>query len=189
MSWRVRKISRHVANILPTDVLSLLDVGTGTGEMDLATKLLRPEIRIFGVDVYIRPKTSIPIVQCEGKQLPYKSGSVDAVTILDVLHHCNDPLVVLKECARVSKKWIVVKDHVSNSFRKEITLRFMDWIGNRTHGVALPYNYFSSSDWESAFKQVGLQIVREIDRLDLYPKPFDFLFGGSLHCFYLLKKS
>ena len=35
------------------------------------------------------------------------------------------------------------------------TLRFMDWIGNARHGVALPYNYWSAQEWTLALQRVS----------------------------------
>ena len=65
--------------------------------------------------------------------------------IVDVLHHCNDPVSVLKECARVSKRWVLIKDHVSDSVYDEKILKFMDWVGNRAHGVVCLIIIYHSS--------------------------------------------
>jgi ubiquinone/menaquinone biosynthesis C-methylase UbiE len=188
MGRRVLQISKNISELIPEDVLSVLDVGAGTGEMAQAVNSFRSELTVSGVDVYIRPKTFIPIVKYDGNVLPFDDDSFDAVMTVDVLHHCNDPVSVLKECARVSKRWVLIKDHVSDSVYDEKILKFMDWVGNRAHGVVLPYNYLSSSDWNSAFDRVGLKSVRKVTQLNLYPMPFDIIFGGSLHCLYLLRK-
>ena len=45
----------------------MLDVGAGTGEMAQAVNSFRPDLNVSGVDVYIRPKTFIPIVKYDGK--------------------------------------------------------------------------------------------------------------------------
>jgi ubiquinone/menaquinone biosynthesis C-methylase UbiE len=120
--------------------------------------------------------------------LPFDDNSFDAIIIVDVLHHCTDPVSVLKECARVSKRWLIIKDHVSDSVLDSKILAFMDWFGNRAHGVVLPYNYLSTSDWCFILNETGLKLVRDVKRLNLYSYPFDIIFGGSLHCLYLLEK-
>lgn len=188
MGRRVRQISQNISELIPKEVVSLLDVGAGSGEMAQAVNRLRPELTVSGVDVYIRPKTFIPVTAYDGNVLPFKNSSFDTVTIVDVLHHCNDPVSVLKECARVSKRWVIIKDHVSDSACDEKILQFMDWVGNRAHGVVLPYNYLSSAGWNSAFDKAGLRSVNKIESLNLYPMPLDFVFGGSLHCLHLLEK-
>jgi SAM-dependent methyltransferase len=188
MKHRVGRISRSISDLIPEDVFSVLDLGAGTGEMAQAINRLRPKIEISGADVYIRPKTFIPVVEYDGYKLPFDDNSFDAVITVDVLHHCKDPVAVLKECARITKKWVVIKDHIANSTYDRKKLMFMDWVGNRAHGVALHYNYLSSSEWNIAFNKAGLKIVIKRDALKLYPMPFDNIFGGALHCLYLLMK-
>ena len=188
MGRRVRQISSHISELMPKEVLSVLDVGAGTGEMAQAISSFRPELIFSGVDVYIRPKTFIPVVKYDGDRLPFNDNSFDAVITVDVLHHCDDPVAVLKECARVSKRFVIIKDHVSDSVYDEKILAFMDWVGNSAHGVVLPYNYLSTSDWASAFDKAGLKSMHNAKQLNLYPMPLDMVFGGSLHCLHLLSK-
>lgn len=188
MGRRVRQISSHISELMPKEVLSVLDVGAGTGEMAQAISSFRPELIFSGVDVYIRPKTFIPVVKYDGDRLPFDDDSFDTVITVDVLHHCDDPVAVLKECARVTKKFVIIKDHVSDSVYDEKILAFMDWVGNSAHGVVLPYNYLSSSDWASAFDKAGLKSMKNAKHLNLYPMPLDMVFGGSLHCLHLLSK-
>lgn len=123
---------------------------------------------MFGVDTYIRPRTFIPITEYDGNRLPFDDAFFDAVIIVDVLHHCNDPNIAIQECARVSKRWVIIKDHIANSTYDRKILKFMDWVGNRAHGVVLPYNYLSSSEWDTAFDNAGLTRVRKIKQLSLY---------------------
>lgn len=189
MGRRVRQISSHISELMPKEVLSVLDVGAGSGEMAQAISSFRPELIFSGVDVYIRPKTFIPVVKYDGDRLPFNDNSFDAVITVDVLHHCDDPVAVLKECARVSKRFVIIKDHVSDSVYDEKILAFMDWVGNSAHGVVLPYNYLSTSDWASAFDKAGLKSMHNAKQLNLYPMPLDIVFGGSLHCLHLLKKT
>ena len=188
MGRRVRQISKHIAEIIPLGVTSMLDVGAGTGEMALAVNQYKPNLNITGIDVYIRPKTFIPVKKYDGVKLPYENGAFDALMAIDVLHHCTNPVAVLSECARVARQWIIIKDHVSNSTWDKHILSFMDWVGNRAHGVVIPYNYLSLIEWKEVFAEIGLLEVKQIQRLNLYPQPLESLFGGSLHCLYLLKK-
>lgn len=141
MDRRVRQISKNISDLIPEDVVSVLDVGAGTGEMAHAIQSFRPKLSFSGVDVYIRPKTFIPVVKYDGSVLPFDDNSYDVIIVVDVLHHCKDPVSVLKECTRVSRRWVIIKDHVSDSFLDSKILKFMDWVGNRAHGVVLPYNY------------------------------------------------
>jgi ubiquinone/menaquinone biosynthesis C-methylase UbiE len=107
---------------------------------------------------------------------------------IDVLHHTDDPIKVLKEMKRVSKRYILIKDHTANHSFDRFILKFMDYVGNRLYGVALPYNYLSNKAWLNAFKQTRLEVIKKTKRFYLYPWPFDLIFGRKLHCLYLLKK-
>jgi len=57
----------------------------------------------------------------------------------------------------------------------------MDRVGNRRHGVSLPYNYWTHAQWLSAFEKLSLRIQDWRNRLGLYPVPGRFLFDRSLH--------
>ena len=57
----------------------------------------------------------------------------------------------------------------------------MDWVGNRGHGVYLPYNYLSTEQWADAYEQSCLKIQIEERNLALYPFPFSLVFDQSLH--------
>jgi SAM-dependent methyltransferase len=188
MARRVQKISEGISSLLPESAVSILDVGAGTGELAMAVKELRPEVEVSGVDVYVRPKTFIPVKKYDGGLLPFHDCSFDTVMTVDVLHHCSDPIAVLKECSRVSREWVIIKDHIADSYFDNVKLRFMDWVGNRAHGVALPYNYFSTVQWQNAFREAGLISIKNIAELNIYPLPLNVIFGGSLHCLHLLKK-
>jgi len=100
--------------------------------------------------------------------------------IVDVLHHTDNPVAVLSECLRVSKKGVIIKDHLLTGFAARQTLRFMDWVGNRGHDVRLPYNYLSEDGWKDVFEGAGCQLVRWHGKLGLYPVPFGWLFDRSL---------
>jgi SAM-dependent methyltransferase len=106
---------------------------------------------------------------------------MDAVIFMDVLHHTDDPAGLLQEAVRVARHAIVVKDHLCNSRIAGSILAFMDWIGNRSHGVALPYNYWSSEQWADAWTRLGYEPDTVITRLGLYPWFARPVFERGLH--------
>ena len=186
MGRRVHKLAASIATLIPQDCSTILDVGAGTGEIAQAILEKNPSLQITGTDVYLRPKTFIPVIEYNGQELPFADNTFDLVMTVDVLHHCTDPLATLKECARVAEKGVIIKDHVANSRWDRTVLRFMDWVGNRAHGVVLPYNYLSSREWDNSFEANGLALKNQVKHLHIYPQPAELFFGGSLHCLYLL---
>ena len=81
----------------------------------------------------------------DGKTIPFEDNSFDLVMFVDVLHHAEDPASLLAEAARVSRKYLLLKDHVRTGLVGKWTLRLMDWFGNAQHNVVLPYNYLSEA--------------------------------------------
>ena len=187
MARRVRVLAGHLAEFSPIGA-SVLDVGCGDGQVARIMLARRPDLQISGVDVLLREHTSIKVDLFDGANLPSENGSKDIVMFVDVLHHTVDPMVLLRESARVSRRWILIKDHNLNGYAANTTLRFMDWVGNSRYGVSLPYNYWPAERWESAFVELGLRPVRTLPEIGLYPRWANWLFGRRLHFITLLEK-
>jgi SAM-dependent methyltransferase len=177
---RVQVLAKHLAHALPRNA-TVLDVGCGDGQIDRAIMAERPDVKIEGVDILIRPKTHIPVTPFDGQRLPFPDDAFDIVQFVDVLHHTDDPLVLLREAKRVARRGIVIKDHGRDGLFAGATLRFMDWVGNAHHGVVLPYNYWPVAQWGNAFANLGLRPVSWTDTLNLYPWPASLLFDRKLH--------
>src|SRR5690349_13901632 len=82
----------------------------------------------------------------------YLKNTVDVVSFVDVLHQTSDARILLREAARVSRRYIVIKDHLREGPFAKATLQAMDWIGNYGHDVVLPYNYLSEQEWHEHFR-------------------------------------
>ena len=177
---RVRVLAEHLSRMLP-ETGTLLDVGCGDGLLDKLIGERRPALHIEGIDVLIRPHTHIPVKKFDGNTIPYADNQFDVVMFVDVLHHTDDPKILLSEARRVARRSIVLKDHFREGFLAGPTLRFMDWVGNAYHGVVLSYNYWSKQTWKAAFIKLNLPVVQLETGLHLYPPPASWLFDRSLH--------
>lgn len=180
MTRRVRILSAYLRERIPTGS-RVLDVGSGDGTIAKTIADARPDVDVEGVDVLIRPSTAIPTTQYDGLHLPFADNSFDVVMLVDVLHHADNPGVVLAEASRVARDRVLIKDHLTDRWGSTPTLRFMDWVGNAPHGVALPYNYLSKAQWLDLAARAGLRVEEWRQDLRLYPWPASWLFGGSLH--------
>jgi len=183
---RIRRLSQRLAELIPPNA-EVLDVGCGDGKLAALIQQLRPDVKMQGIDVLVRDKTEVPIKRFDGVTIPFPDKSVDVTMFVDVLHHTEDPNVLLHEASRVAKKFIVIKDHTDDGFLSNVTLRFMDWVGNKPHGVVLPYNYWRERQWRQAFEELKFEIVAWHKDLKLYPYGADLFFGRGLHVITKLK--
>lgn len=178
---RVEALADCLADAIPGDAIRVLDLGCGDGQVAKALMQRRPELVIEGVDVLVRPVTHIPVTVYDGVSLPFDDRHFDCVTIIDVLHHTDDPAGVLAEAARVASDSVVIKDHLREGPLAGSTLRLMDWVGNRGHDVRLPYNYLDTSQWAELFAQVALREAYRRTNLGLYGAPLNWAFERGLH--------
>jgi SAM-dependent methyltransferase len=183
---RVRILADHIARLLPKDA-TVLDVGCGDGTVAESVMRRRPDVRTTGVDVLARPHARIDVQLFDGAHLPFDDAAFEVAMFIDVLHHTDDPTVLLREAHRVAK-CVVLKDHTLSGVAARATLAAMDWIGNAHHGVSLPYNYWTDEQWREAFADVQLEIVRWMTSLHLYPIPFSWAFDRKLHFVALLSR-
>lgn len=177
---KVFALRNHLAALLPNGA-SVLDVGCGDGALAYSILQSRPDVEIRGIDALIWKETTIRIDQFDGQVIPYEDASFDVVMFVNVLHHTEDPTVLLREAKRVARKSIVIKDHTRDGLFADATLRFMDWVGNIGLGVPLPYEFWPRERWGEAFKKLGLRISFWKSDLQLYPWPASWLFDRSLH--------
>jgi SAM-dependent methyltransferase len=184
---RTRVLADALAELLPPRA-HVLDVGTGDGTIAARIAARRPDLTLRGVDVLVRPRTHIPVEPFDGRTLPVADGAVDVVMFVDVLHHTDDPNVLLREAARAARRAVVIKDHTRDGLLAGPTLRLMDWVGNARHHVVLPYNYWPESRWRAAFDALGLVPAVWKSSLALYPPPLGWVFDRSLHFVARLEK-
>jgi SAM-dependent methyltransferase len=184
---RAKVLAEALAALLPSET-RLLDVGCGDGTIDRIIQLRRPDVKIQGVDVLVRTTAQIPVTRFDGTTLPFDDGSFEYVMLVDVLHHVDDQSGLLKECARVARNGLIIKDHICEGLLNRVILSFMDWVGNAPHGVRLPYNYLSQLQWDKLFRDSGLSPDTIRADLELYPWPARIIFERNMHFVVALRK-
>ena len=189
-SRRVQILSESLAAKISSGA-SVLDIGCGDGTIASLITRQNPAVSIRGIEFAPRLTCRIECAPFDGVTIPHPTASFDVCMFVDVLHHAPNSQGIarlLAEACRVSRRFVLIKDHLSESRLDFNTLQFMDWVGNRPHGVVLPYNYQSRAQWNRYFALAGLNVRDWNDRIPIYPFPFSALFGRRLHFIALLEK-
>jgi SAM-dependent methyltransferase len=150
----VASLAKHLGK-----VGSLLDVGCGDGQNTLALAQACGAGRVVGVDVLVRPTAVIEVHPFDGVRLPFPDGAFDAVTIVDVLHHCAEPARVLGEALRVARDVVAIKDHFAFGPLTHRMLYWLDIAGNAKDGIPSPGTYFEPQQWIAMIAEAGGRIA------------------------------
>jgi len=180
LNRRLRVLAEKILGLMPRSG-AVLDVGCGGGVISRLIMDSCPDLKIEGIDILARPICAIPMQIYDGETYPFQDKTFDVVLFTDVLHHTPDPFLLLQEACRVSRDVVIIKDHLCNSLMAKQMLTFMDWVGNRPHGVVLPYNYLSSAQWNDVWKRLGTSPDVYLTELGLYPWFARPIFEHGLH--------
>jgi SAM-dependent methyltransferase len=184
---RIEVLSSLLAEMIPPGA-AVLDIGCGDGSIGGLIQQKQPGVSVRGLEVMARPACQIEYSLFDGARIPYEDASFDVCLFVDVLHHSDDLALLLREAARVSRRYVLIKDHLCENPLDHATLRFMDWVGNRPHGVRLTYGYKSRREWDALFAAAGLGIRAWKDSIPLQAFPISAVFPRHLHYVALLAK-
>ncbi len=155
-----KALVREISKLIP-DNSYVLDYGCDDGKVAEAIMRIKPSVKIVGIDVQGDRSCQIPRKIYDGKKIPYKSNTFDVVVSLDVLHHTKDIKASLKELKRVSKKYIIIKDHaVYSEFSKKL-LTFTDYMTNLEANINCAYNFPYKEKWYEMFKELKFKLLKE----------------------------
>jgi SAM-dependent methyltransferase len=95
--------ARYILDHLPP-AGAVLEVGSGEGKFLRTLRVQRPELRAHGCDIrdWTSPDPDIDF-RVMDRDIPYADETFDAVLVVDVLEHVNDPAHLVSEIARVLK--------------------------------------------------------------------------------------
>lgn len=117
----VRELKGLFAAPSPRTPLTLVDVGTGLGDIPAAAcraaRARSCALTTIGVELELTLAVAAQsrctrVVAASAMSLPFATGSVDVVTCSQVLHHFDDMEAeqLLRECTRVARRMVVVGD-------------------------------------------------------------------------------
>ncbi|MCZ6463412.1 MAG: SAM-dependent methyltransferase, partial [Proteobacteria bacterium] len=71
---RCEVLAGHVADLVPTDA-SVLDVGCGDGALTRCLGERRPDLRVEGIEVFVRPDAEILVREYDGVRIPHSDDA------------------------------------------------------------------------------------------------------------------
>ncbi len=184
---RVNVLAGHFSRLIPQEA-RLLDIGSGDGQLAGALLETRSDLRVTGVDIKVRANTGIPVQAFDGKHLPFSDHSFDWAILADVIHHMDEPEVLLTDALRVVKQGLLIKDHLKQGWLAGPLLTFMDEVGNKRYAVDIPCNYWPPETWQSVFTSLNLEPDHWQEKLGLYPFPLNLLFERKMHFIARMRK-
>jgi ubiquinone/menaquinone biosynthesis C-methylase UbiE len=98
---RVRVLADILSARIPQGS-AVLDIGCGDGTIGNLLAEQGSEISIEGVEFAPRPQCRIRCRAFDGAKLPFPDWTFDVCLFVDVLHHTDDPTILLREARRVA---------------------------------------------------------------------------------------
>lgn len=187
--WRVQGILQEIMPHLCSGD-RILDVGCGRGIIGHAimnSPFCPPQLEITGLERERRGRELTPVKYYDGRRIPYADDDFDVVLLVDVLHHEDNPHRLIRECARVAQRVLIIKDHKKDGFFAQQRIALLDWASNMPYGVRCLFRYNTGGDWRSWYERHGLIVEREMNGMKLYPMLLDFFFGGNIQYLAVLR--
>lgn len=161
----VYRILKSRAKDLTNMVLPYLNKGDlildiGPASCTVTEALIQQGLKVFPLDVenFSIVDTVLPTLY-DGDRMPFKDDQFDASLILFVLHHTPDPVKVLAEAKRVSKKIIILEDIVTSPAHKSLTAALDSLMNLEFYNQ--PHTNKSDDEWRSIFDNLGLKLLAQ----------------------------
>jgi ubiquinone/menaquinone biosynthesis C-methylase UbiE len=91
-----------------------IDVGAGCGQYAEYLNNLGYEVTALDQNKNLLEGAKCKTVVCSGEKTPFDDNEFDFSMAICILHHCKDPLAVLREMKRISRKVIIQEPNRRN---------------------------------------------------------------------------
>ena len=158
--WKRRREARatllHAGEFLRPGC-SALDIGCGVG---YALDVLETDFGCtpFGCDVVVPPNPIDRFALFDGRTLPYRDKSFDLAFLIFVLHHADDPSVLLREASRIARDAvIVVEDTPQAAFEHRWGAAHVHSFSKR-HSIPWHGRVRAEEEWRQIFQFMGMSV-------------------------------
>jgi 2-polyprenyl-3-methyl-5-hydroxy-6-metoxy-1,4-benzoquinol methylase len=168
MNERAKTIYSQIETYLQGE--SLADIGCGSGLISWLSRDHFKDISLFDIIDYRDVNVILPFIEYPENTSPPFDRLYDCTLLLTVLHHADDPLKLLQDVWKYTRKRLIIIESVfdsspsqsiltSNEFNKSkqfINAIFCDWFYNRVlnQDVNVPYNFDTPKNWCLTFEQL-----------------------------------
>ncbi|MCK4670340.1 MAG: methyltransferase domain-containing protein [Nanoarchaeota archaeon] len=217
-------ISPHLPKDLVRSNYKVLDIGTGPAKVGKKFHEESFDVRLQDIIGDGKEKRAPDVIELvKAGKLPYdldknnvplrySDNTYNLTLLMTVLHHCNDPMQVLREAIRVTKRKgkIAILESTYSVDQSELPDEvyteypelydaffglgkdgqkkygtFLDWFLNKMsfkNNANVPCNFNSPSGWEKIFHENGLRV------LEKRVVGIDQMVTPEFHVFYMLEK-
>lgn len=136
----------------------VLDIGGGWGFYAAPIERRGHDLTVLDV---VKPGFQYaPVVIYDGGKMPFEDKVFDASIMVTMLHHTPDPVSILKEAIRVSKKKVIVIEDVYNHTLGRFWTVLRDQLYNFEF-FGHPCQFRKSGQWTGLFESLGLKVSQE----------------------------
>ncbi len=188
------QLTEFIARLLPPaepsgGMLEVIDVGSGDGYLGAVFQTFRPQTRVTGVETHVRSLTRPgfePVVY-DGRHLPFADRSFDVAVVSNVLHHADDQQALFAETCRVTRRRVIIKDHLAAGALDRWKLAALDIAGNRRFGADTQGDYLNRAQWTAMFATVPSAQVTWFEGLSFRKGLLEAAFGNELEVLFAVE--
>ena len=132
-----------------------LDIGSGSGTV--TSLLIDHGLDVFPLDIHnISFSSAVTPTMYDGYRMPFRDNAFGTSLLVFVLHHTPDPVRLLAEARRVSRRILVLEDIIVSGVHKVVTAA-LDSILN-VEFLNQPHSNKRDGEWRRIFEGLNLRL-------------------------------
>lgn len=139
----------------------MLKIGSGLGFMTTFIRQDNPDLTVLEIENNPKDANNDIVILYNGREIPFPDETFDCVVCTYVLHHTDNPILILSEMKRVAKRLIILEE-IYDSLWSKLDLVYRDIYVNYLSGQpsGIKWNsYFKNGDLQDIFKLAGFKTV------------------------------